>query len=89
MHPWHAHLEGAQAQLEHESLSLADVLWGEGEDSIVDAKERDEQQGGSGQPPVRIEQDTYSGAAFWVHCCPIRGAPQGAGTSGVPQAEPR
>lgn len=34
----HKALEGAQPQLKHESLSLADVLWGEGEYRVVDSK---------------------------------------------------
>lgn len=44
------YLEGAQGQFE-EQLDLHGVLWGEGEDNVVDAKERDQQEGGLGQAP--------------------------------------
>lgn len=44
------YLEGAQGQFE-EQLDLHGILWGEGEDNVVDAKERDQQEGGLGQAP--------------------------------------
>ena len=60
-HTHHTYLEGAQTQLKHESLPLADVLRGESKDGVVDSKEWDEQQGGPGEPSVRREQAVYSG----------------------------
>lgn len=47
------HLEGPEAELEHQTLPLADVLWREGEHSVVDPEERDQQQRGAGQPPTK------------------------------------
>lgn len=44
------YLEGAQGQFK-EQLDLHGVLWGEGEDNVVDAKEGDQQEGGLGQAP--------------------------------------
>lgn len=55
------YLEGTQAQLEHQPLPLADILRGEGEDRVMDPKQRDEQQGGPRQPPVGREEDVRSG----------------------------
>lgn len=46
-----AHLEGPQPQFEHQTLPLAHVLGGEGEDGVVDPEQRDEQQRGASQPP--------------------------------------
>lgn len=52
-----AHLEGAQPQFKHQTLPLAHVLGGEGEDRVVDPKERDQQQCGSSQPPGNTRSD--------------------------------
>lgn len=49
-----AHLEGSQAQFKDQTLPLAHVLGGEGEDGVVDPEQRDEQQRGAGQPPGNI-----------------------------------
>lgn len=38
LHTHHTYLEGAQPQLKHKSLPLADVLWGESKDRVVDSK---------------------------------------------------
>lgn len=46
-----AHLEGSEPQFEHQTLPLAHVLGGEGEDRVVDSEQRDQQQRGSSQPP--------------------------------------
>lgn len=58
----HTYLEGAQPQLEHEPLPLADVLRGEGEHRVVDPEQRDEQQGGPGQPSVGESRASAPGA---------------------------
>lgn len=50
---YHQTLEGAQGQFE-EQLDLHGVLWGEGEDNVVDAKERDQQEGGLGQALIMV-----------------------------------
>lgn len=47
-----AHLEGAKSQFKHQPLLFAHVFGGEGEDGVVDAEERDEQQGGARQTPT-------------------------------------
>lgn len=53
-----AHLEGAKAQFKHQPLLLAHVFRGEGEDGVVDAEERDEQEGGARQTPIYIYTHT-------------------------------
>ncbi len=49
------YLEGAQAQLKDQSLPLAEILWGEGKNSVVDSEQRDEEQGGACQTPVNTQ----------------------------------
>lgn len=49
------YLEGAQAQLKDQSLPLAEILWGEGKNSVVDSEQRDEEQGGARQTPVNTQ----------------------------------
>lgn len=49
------YLEGAQAQLKDQSFPLAEILWGEGKNSVVDSKQRDEEQGGARQTPVNTQ----------------------------------
>lgn len=50
---YHQPLEGAQGQFK-EQLDLHGTLWGEGEDNVVDAKERDQQEGGLGQALIMV-----------------------------------
>lgn len=53
MEGW-AHLEGAQEEVEEEldvaQCALGVLICDEGEDHLMDAQQRDERQGGLGQP---------------------------------------
>lgn len=50
-----AYLEWAKGQFKKQ-LDLHSVLWGEGEDDVVDAKEGDQQESGPGQAPGDTER---------------------------------
>lgn len=62
-----AHLEGSEPQFKHQTLPLAHVLGGEGEDRVVDSEQRDQQQCGSSQPPGNTGIDQVSSA---IRICP-------------------
>lgn len=55
------HLEGAEHELEDELYLHFEVVGEEGEHDVVDAKERDQQQGGLSQSPVRKKNMSCKG----------------------------
>jgi len=55
-----SHLEGSESELKHQTLSLAEVLRGEGEHSVVNPKERNQQQSRAGQPPSKQHTHTHT-----------------------------
>lgn len=48
------YLEGSQAKLDEDSGLCSGVFGQEGEHHVVHSKQRDEEQGGLGQPPAHI-----------------------------------
>lgn len=55
-----AYLEGSQSQFKDQSLLLADIFRGEGEDSVVNTKQGNEQEGGACQTPTHTDTQTHT-----------------------------
>lgn len=61
------YLERAKGQFK-EQLDLHGVLWGEGEDDVVDSEEGDQQEGGLGQAPADTDPDPLPSCPLPLGC---------------------
>ena len=54
------YLEVTQAQLKHQPLPLADILWGEGEHRVMNTEQGDEEERGTGKTSVNDTEESWS-----------------------------